>query len=182
MRLDAGLVANFVLFQLGWLVSVVGAARGYPLAGVAYAGAWVLLHHWHMRSGRLQELLFVLASAALGFIVDSLLVVSGFIAFPPYARIGFPSTIWMVCLWLMFAMTLRHSLGWLRRRYLLAAVLGGVFGPLAYWAGSRIGAIHLNGDAVAAIAAAWTGSMIGLLCLERITRQAVSGSPLREMP
>lgn len=170
--MSARLVGNFALFQLGWLVAVLGAARGYPLAGVLYAGAWALGHHWHVRDGRLSELMFVAASAAFGFVVDSVLVLAGVIAFPDYARLGFPSTIWMVCLWLMFAMTLRHSLGWLRGRYTLAAVLGGVFGPLAYWAGSRLGAIELaeTGLAIASVAAAWALSMVGLLRLEAITR------------
>jgi len=181
--MSARLVGNFALFQLGWLVAVLGAARGYPLAGVLYAGAWALGHHWHLRGGRLSELMFAAASAALGFLVDSLLVLAGVIAFPDYARVGFPSTIWMVCLWLMFAMTLRHSLGWLRGRYILAAVLGGVFGPLAYWAGSRLGAVELaeTGVALAAVAAAWSVSMVGLLRLERITRRQAlcSGQSLR---
>lgn len=177
VQLDPAIVANFVLFQLGWLVSVIGAAHGVPLAGVAYAVAWVLLHHWYIRRGRLHELVFILASAGLGFVVDSLLVVAGYIAFPAYASIGFPSTVWMVCLWLMFAMTLRHSLGWLRRQYVLAAALGAVFGPLAYWAGSRAGAIHLNADSVPMIAVAWAASMIGLLSLERLTRLPLPGTP-----
>lgn len=176
---SAGLVMNFVLFQLGWVISVVGAAHGYVLAGVGYAAAWALLHHWSLREGRLHELLFVLASAVFGFVVDSLLVMAGVIAFPEYARLGSPSTVWMACLWLMFAMTLRHSLGWLRRQYLLAASLGAVFGPLAYWAGSRIGAIRLDAEILplGAIGVAWAMSMIGLLALERHMRPQ---APLQE--
>lgn len=180
MSINPALVANFVLFQLGWLVSVVGAARGYPLAGVTYAAAFLVLHHWHIGSGRTRELVFVLACAGLGFVVDSALVMAGIIAFPAYAGAAFPTTLWMVGLWLMFAMTLRHSLGWLRRRYVLGAALGAVFGPLAYWVGSRIGAIHLGGEGVAvvAIALAWTASMVCLLHLERLTRLRASAGGL----
>lgn len=176
---NPALVANFVLFQLGWLVGVVGAAHGYPLAGVVYAAAWASLHHWYIRKHRLHELLLVLASAGLGFLVDSLLVLGGVIAFPAHASLGSPSTVWMVSLWVMFAMTLRHSLGWLRRRYLAAVLLGALFGPLAYWAGSRIGAIHLDDGAVPAIAAAWAASMICLLGLERLTRFTIPETTVR---
>lgn len=176
---NPALVANFVLFQLGWLVSVVGAARGYPVAGVVYAVAWVVLHHWHIRRHRVRELLLVLAAAGLGFTVDSLLALGGYIAFPAHASLGFPTTVWMVGLWAMFAMTLRHSLSWLRRRYTAAALLGAVFGPLAYWAGSRIGAIQLGDGAVAAIAAAWTVGMICLLKLERLTRFTIQDTKVR---
>ncbi len=173
------LVVNFVLFQLGWLVSVVGAARGYPAAGMVYAIAWATMHHWQIRNGRFNELLLVLAGAALGFVVDSLLVLGGVIAFPVHASLGSPSTVWMVSLWVMFAMTLRHSLGWLRGRYLPAALLGAVFGPLAYWAGSRIGAIYIGDGALPAIAAAWALSMVGLLGLERLTRAAMPDAAVR---
>lgn len=166
------LIANFGLFQLGWLIAVVGAAWGYPIAGVVYALVWALLHHWQIRVGRMQELLLVVAGAGLGFVVDSVLVLNGIIAFPKNAWIGYPSTVWMVCLWMMFAMTLRHSLGWLRNHFILAAILGAVFGPLAYWAGSRLGAIHLSEGYVtfAAIGMAWGLSMVCLLYLEMWTR------------
>lgn len=173
------LVVNFMLFQIGWVVSVVGASRGNPAAGVIYAAAWALLHHWHIPGYRFHELLLVLAAAGLGFIVDSLLVVGGYIAFPAHASLGSPSTVWMVSLWAMFAMTLRHSLGWLRGRHLVAALLGAVFGPLAYWAGSRIGAIHIHDGAVPAIAAAWAASMAGLLAIERLTRLSVAATTAR---
>lgn len=167
-----GLVLNFVLFQLGWVVTVAGAGRGYPLAGVAYALVWLLVHHWWRRDGRMQELALVLASAGFGFLVDSALVLGGVIAFPTYAWLGYPSTLWMACLWLMFAMTLRHSLGWLRSQYVLAAVLGALFGPLAYWAGSKLGAIQLREALMPmlVIAVAWAASMVCLLGLESFTR------------
>lgn len=179
---QARLVANFLLFQLGWVVAVVGAARGYPLAGVVYALVFVFFHLLYMRGGRVPELLLVLGSAIFGFLVDSLLVLSGMIEFPAHSRLGYPSTVWMASLWLMFAMTLRHSLGWLRGRYVLAAALGAVFGPLAYWAGSRIGAIHLSGGgaAVAAVAVAWTASMIVLLRLELATRPPDGAGRVRQ--
>lgn len=170
--LRTNLVANFVLFQVGWFAAVVGAAYGYPLAGVIYALAFAAWHHWRLENGRGRELLFVVSSGLLGYVMDSVLVLGGFIVFPAFAWLGYPTTVWMVCLWVMFSMTLRHSLGWLRGRYLLAAVLGAVSGPLAYWAGSKLGAIELvgQGRAVAAISAVWTVSMIALLRVERLTR------------
>jgi hypothetical protein len=171
------LILNLLIFQVGWLTAVVGAARGFPLAGVVYAVLWGLIHHWHLTGGRMNELALVLGSAVTGFLVDSALVLAGVIGFPEHARLGSPTAVWMVCLWVMFAMTLRHSLGWLRGRYVLAAVLGGAFGPLAYWAGSRIGAIELAdaGDALIPLVAAWSASMIALLRLEAATRAA--GTP-----
>ncbi len=168
------LLLNFVVFQVGWFVAVAGAAYGYPLAGVVYAAAFVIGHHWRLDAGRGSELAFIAASGATGYAVDSALVLAGVIVFPDQARLGYPSTVWMVCLWVMFAMTLRHSLGWLRGRYVLAAAFGAVGGPLAYWVGSKLGAIELIGPyrAAVAVGAAWAASMGLLLRLEVLTRPA----------
>jgi len=170
MRLD--LITNFVIFQLGWIVAVAGAAQGYPWAGVVYAVIWLTLQCRRMDSARRGTLRLALAAALFGWLADSLLVLSGAIAFPGTARLGWLSPLWMVALWLMFSMTLRHSLGWLRERYLLGAVLGLFAGPLAYWAGEQLGAIRLadGGVGLAAVAAAWTLGMLGLLRLEVATR------------
>lgn len=172
MRAD--LVLNFVVFQLGWFVAVVGAAYGFPLAGPAYALVFVVAHHWRLEgAGRASELWFVASSALLGYVMDSALVLAGLIVFPAGAWVGYPSTVWMVSLWVMFAMTLRHSLGWLRGRYVLSAAFGAVGGPLAYWAGSKLGAIELVGAyrAPVAVGVGWAVSMLVLLRLELATRE-----------
>ena len=46
-------------------------------------------------------------------------------------------------LWALFASTLNISLNWLKKYTLLAYLLGAVSGPLCYWAGERLGALHL---------------------------------------
>jgi hypothetical protein len=46
-------------------------------------------------------------------------------------------------MWVNFALILNVSLRWLRGRYLLGAVLGFFGGPLAYFAGARLGAIRI---------------------------------------
>ena len=83
----------------------------------------------------------------LGWLADSCLVLTGLIAFPAYTHLGGPSPVWMVALWVAFAATLRHSLGWLRGRWLLGAVLGAIGGPLAYLSGQALGAVALHGEA-----------------------------------
>ena len=42
--LSAGMLLNFVAFQCGWFACVLGAARGWPWAGTAVAGAIVGAH------------------------------------------------------------------------------------------------------------------------------------------
>ena len=49
---------------------------------------------------------------------------------------------WMVALWGAFATTLNHSLRWLTRRPVFAALFGAVGGPIAYSAGVQLGALE----------------------------------------
>ena len=41
-------------------------------------------------------------------------------------------------------MTLQSSLSWLAGRYWIAAVLGGIFGPVSYYAGQEFGSLSLG--------------------------------------
>jgi hypothetical protein len=53
----------------------------------------------------------------------------------------FPSAqfapVWIIALWMSFALTLNHSLAWLKSHPALAALLGAIGAPLAYWAAAR---------------------------------------------
>ena len=135
---------NFAAFQACWFASVLGAAAGIPLLGPAFAAVWLPIHIRAAKSSAGIELKLILTAGALGYGLDSALVLAGWLSFPPQAELGMPSTVWMVTLWLAFAATFRHCLGWLRGRYVLAALLGAIFGPLAYWGGSKLGAIVLT--------------------------------------
>ena len=134
-------ITNFVLFQLCWVANVVGAGAGLPWAGPLITAVWITLHLTVVTDDRSGEGRLLLGAALLGYAVDSVLVLLGYIEFPAHASLGGPSTLWMVALWVSFTATLRHALRWLRGRYLLGAILGAVGGPLAYRAGEALDAI-----------------------------------------
>jgi hypothetical protein len=50
----------------------------------------------------------------------------------------------MTVLWGLFATTLNISLRWLKNQYLLSTFIGGISGPIAYWSGSKLGALSLT--------------------------------------
>ena len=64
---------------------------------------------------------------------------------------------WIIAMWLLFATTLNVSLKWLRHRPYLAAILGLVAGPAAYYAGYKLGGVQIPDfvSAMAALAAGW---------------------------
>lgn len=144
-------VLNFVLFQAGWLACVLGAARGWPGLGVLVV---VIALGWHVARARRprRELALVALCAASGAIFETLLVQSGWVRFESGMLLEDLAPYWMVALWALFATTLNVSLRSLRSRPMLAALLGAVGGPLAYLAGSRLGALQLDVPSAALLA------------------------------
>jgi hypothetical protein len=149
-------VLNILLFQIGWFACVLGAAHGLPWAGALTALAIVA---WHVVRARDpgRELTLVACAAALGVAFESLLVQSGWVRFGAGVVIEGAATYWMVALWALFATTLNVSLRALRPHAWLAALFGAIGGPLAYYAGARLGALEFvaTGAGLAAIGAGW---------------------------
>jgi hypothetical protein len=154
-------VANFVLYQLGWLAVVFGVASGRPGTGSAAALALLGLHFW-LADDRLTHFKLSVIAAALGFVVDTSLIAAGVYRFAsghPLPQLPPP---WIILMWMQFAALLPYCLSWLRGRYRLAALLGLIGGPLAFLAGERIGAVtflpsrltHLT-----LLAIFWSGAM-----------------------
>jgi len=162
------LAVNIALFQAGWLACVLGAAHGMPWAGVAVAAAVVA---WHAARARrpVQELKLVALAVLAGALFDSALAAGGWIVFAPDAAASGLAPWWILALWALFATTLNVSLAWLRLRLPLAALLGALCGPLAYWAGARLGALELRQPAAAlgALALVWAAALPGLLAAAR---------------
>jgi hypothetical protein len=55
-------------------------------------------------------------------------------------------------MWAIFATTLNISLRWLKGRWLVAILSGAIAGPLAYYAGARLGGVVFTDQTIALIA------------------------------
>jgi Protein of unknown function (DUF2878) len=149
----------FAGMQAAWCACVLGAAHDRPLLGPLAVLAFAVLHLTKSRH-RWREVTLLAATGFVGYVFDSALVLSGVVTFPGPITIGWPSPVWMVALWVNLAVTLRSSLDWLSRRYLLAALVGAGSGPPAYLAGVRLGAAQLGGGwSLLAIAVSWAAAM-----------------------
>jgi len=150
------MLANVVLFQVGWFACVLGGAHAWPWAGTSVALAIV---GWHLvRAARPRdELIVVLCCAAIGAIFDSALVAFGWVSYRSGTLVTGTAPHWLVAMWMLFATTLNVSLRWLRRFPLAAIALGAFGGPLAYWGGARLGAMEFTAPvaATAALAIGW---------------------------
>jgi len=168
-------------YQLGWWLCVLGAAHGQPLFGpVVLAGC--LLIHLACIHGVGREAILMLVATVLGVIGDSLCSCAGAVAFGGGPHPGPWPPLWMIVLWPAFAASLRLSLSFLQHRLRLAALLGALGGPLAYFAGWRLGALHGPhglGPFLGGVACEWA---IAMPLLAWQTRCLSESSPLRLMP
>jgi hypothetical protein len=170
-------LVSFVAFYLCWFACVGGAARGLPWLGPLAVAVYAALYLRTFSSGRertRQVRLLALAGVA-GYAADSILVLTGVLTFPPHAVLGWPSTAWMVALWVLQAAVLGGVMSWMQGRFALAAVAGAIGGPLAYLAGERAGAAVLgptHAVAFTVVAAEWAVAMPLLVWLEMRARLA----------
>jgi hypothetical protein len=90
---------------------------------------------------------------------------AGFISFDSTFA---PIPLWLMGVWLTFAILPNHSLAWLKNRLRLSALLGALGGPLAYWAGVRLDAATFNWPLLPSLlllAIVWAALMPGVMHL-----------------
>ena len=142
-----GRLVNYLLYQIGWLTCVLGAARGHPWSGAAVALILVGAHVVLVRRRR-TEIELILCAAGIGAVADSVQTALGIVTFRSGSLVPWLCPPWIVVLWMQFATLLRFCLSWVSGRYLLASALGLVGGPLAFFAGARLGAADLHPNRV----------------------------------
>jgi len=135
---------NLVLFQICWFAAVVGAGQGYwwtgPACVVVFAGIVVA----RSRCVR-ADLTLLLIAAIVGFAIDSAYVQSGLLTYSSPFPSAQAAPMWIVGMWASFALTLNHSLSFLKGKLWLSAIFGAAGGPLAYYAAAtQFGAAHLT--------------------------------------
>lgn len=135
-------ITNFILFQAAWFICVLGAAydQTYPALAISLV---ILLIHFALIKNRLLELKLIVIAGIFGLLFDGALLNFNLILYND-PGLPYPLTpIWIVMLWMIFAMTLNHSLAWLSQKIYLSILFGALGGPLAYIAGEKLGAISL---------------------------------------
>lgn len=128
---DMKILCNVLLYQLIWFGSVLGGTPGLLVSLL------LILVHLAFSTVRSDDLRMMGALLCIGLVVDGTLHYVGFFSF---TISGFPLPLWLIMIWLGLALTPHHSLAWLQNRPLLSSFFGALGGPVAYWAGVRLGA------------------------------------------
>ena len=147
---------NFLVFQAAWFACVMSGAAGLPAVGIGVVAAVVLLHLVRARRP-LSEAVLLAIAGAIGALWDGQLAGHGWLAYPSGMFAPWIAPNWIIAMWVAFATTLNVSLRWLHGRYGLAMLFGAVGGPLAFYAGERLGGVHFSDPllALSLLAAGW---------------------------
>ena len=147
------ILTNVVVFQVAWLVSVIGGAQQMPWLGPV-AALLALALHVHTARKPFEEVLLVVICALIGAGFDSILVAAGWVTYKAGLFSDYFAPYWIISMWMLFAMTLNVSMRWLRGQPKLAALLGLYGGPASYLGGQALGGIVLSNQVAALLALA----------------------------
>ena len=147
---------NLILFKTGWLACVLGAANGMAWLG-AVAVAAIAFEHLRTAKAPQRESTLLAIAAVIGLAWESALVTLGLLEYGAGNIAPGVAPYWIVAMWILFATTLNVGLKWVKRHWLVAAIAGGVSGPLAFFAGERAGAVEFSQDyaSLLAIGVGW---------------------------
>ena len=138
MSISKNYIINFVAFQIIWLVAVLGAAHQFLWPTVLSVLAFIL---WQLTPSRRHhnDIRFVFFAICFGLVLDSLWQALGLIKY----ELALPmiAPIWILLLWITFALTFNHSLAWLKKKSWFPIIFGLIGAPLSYFAGTRLDAI-----------------------------------------
>ena len=162
------LVATLVAFQASWFACVILAGRGEAALATLAGLAAVALHFaWSDKRGADARL--VAAALAIGIVWDTLLGRSGIVDYAAAGPFEGWAPAWILAMWALFAITLREPLQWLHERPVVAALFGGIGGPLSYAAASRFGACRFADPQLAMVllGLGWAAFTLALVALAR---------------
>ncbi|MEO8376352.1 MAG: DUF2878 domain-containing protein [Candidatus Sumerlaeota bacterium] len=138
---------NFIAFQMSWWAVVISARHNLDAAGIAAVLILNAPFLWWSKSRR-AFVAFLAAATLFGVMADSILLAAGVFRISAGWQVAaWLCPPWLAALWLNFAVTFDYAITWLRRRLLLAALLGSIGGPLSYWGGAKFGVLDFGSSA-----------------------------------
>lgn len=136
--------------------------------------------HVALSPRREREVRLILSVGVFGWAIDTLQATAGVFSFGSSSIAPWLCPPWLVAVWMSFASTVNVSFRWLEGRYVLAAALGAVTGPVSYYYGVKLGAIAFNPSlvwSVLVLAAVWAATMPAIFLLaKRLGSSASAGS------
>lgn len=162
---------NAAAFYAAWFAAILAAGRNLPVLAIAACLSAAALH-LIISKRRGVDVGLMLASAIVGFAVETLLMQAGLATYAASGPIEGVAPLWLVTLWMAFATMLNVSFALLKPRLWLAILLAFIAAPASYYAGAQMGAMELAEPiafSLAAIGVLWAIAFPALLVLARLT-------------
>lgn len=143
-------IKNAIFFQITWFACVFGSANNLIWPGLLCCLAFTI---WQLAPERRNDhdLKLIIFTSIIGSIIDTVWIHLNFFDYKHHWPHSSAAPVWIIALWVAFALTINHSLKWLQRHPLLPALMGLIGAPLSYWAGQRIGAINFANKPILAL-------------------------------
>lgn len=139
--LSGPIFINGFIFQALWFACVLGGANQIIWPCILLLA---IMMAWQLKPGNRHttDLRLIGCALVMGLIVDTAWTLLGFMEFSDTRPIYPFSPIWMLVMWIGFALTINHSLKWLKTHWALPWAMGFYGGPAAYYAGLKLGAVE----------------------------------------
>lgn len=126
---------TLIAYEVVWFATVIGASRGLNWPGAVAAAVFIA---WRLAVSKQRnaEIRLALVALLFGLLFEGICVGAGLIRYAaPWPLAWAP--LWLIALWVVFALTVVPLLGYLHTRPWLAGLFGAIGGPLAYLAAAR---------------------------------------------
>jgi hypothetical protein len=130
---------NLVWFQAFWFIAITYTQQAIFVMLLS------IMVHFLLSPTKRNDLVSVILITFIGGVADSILTYLGIFNFPE----GKTIPLWLVLLWVHFAIALNHSMQWLTKLPIYLQVsFGAIFGTFSYYMGSQLGAVTLNSNLI----------------------------------
>ena len=139
-------IFNIAGFKVCWWACVWGATSNQKYLGPFLVLLYLIVHIYSISYQlRNAEIYLLCIAGILGTVVDSLFLNLDFLSYKGlYDNIDYIAPLWITAMWVGFTATLNHAFKKIINKYSIQAILGMIFGPIAYITGKSLGAIEFN--------------------------------------
>lgn len=170
------LLINAGLFQILWFAAVIGSANNLVWPCLIML---IILFYWQLQTSRraATDVSLIVIATLIGLIIETLWIWMGILEYTDERPINFVAPLWILVMWAGFALTINHSMAWMKAHPLLPSLLGLISAPLAYFGGMRLGAVIYNQDVLvvsAHIGLAWAIALPILVWCSRARKPSLN--------
>lgn len=170
---NASKIVYAIAFQLGWFICIMaGSTLGFIYTAVFILAHFIFIKLTQHKALWFKESLWLLVVFIGGLIVETLIFSAGFLysgSAPGFLdKLIFPP-LWLLSLWLLFALALRTCLSFVFRKPKLTYMISVIAIPLNYYAGTQLNEdVNLNSPYILSLASISLLWVFLLWCLIQI--------------